>query len=175
MNCHYRNYAYSYTNHTRFGKKVYYRCKLTKYKSNPHCCKTVMVFYLKNKTIQIHENDMPHEYHNKVNVGSESAEKISPFLPVTFAQIEQSLVTQLKTEKDVKTWLETDVGEWINEKNFDVNIINNVFPCNGEHLFRMYDMYQKIPEFFYNSLNSSKSVCLKDLVHFSNELIKLFE
>ena len=75
---------------------------------------------------------------------------------------------------NVQNWSENDVNEWIKEKRFDKNIIKAVYPCNGEHLLRMHEMYQKIPEFFYNSLNSSKNVYLKDLVHFSNELIKLF-
>ena len=79
-----------------------------------------------------------------------------------------------KTKKDVRNWSEEDVNEWIKENKFDKEIVKTVFPCSGEHLSQMYEMYQNIPEYFYNSLNFNKNVYLKDLVHFSSELKKLF-
>ena len=89
-------------------------------------------------------------------------------------QVTQISSTKQSRKKDVKYWTESDVNDWIIEKNFEKNIIKAIFPCNGEHLGQMYEMYQSIPEFFYSSLNFSKNVYLKDLAHFSNELKKLF-
>ena len=79
-----------------------------------------------------------------------------------------------KTKKDIiKNWTQKDVNKWIISNNFDKNIVKSIYPCNGEHLTQMYEMYIDIPEKFYNSLNS-KQLFLKDLVHFSNELKRLF-
>ena len=78
-------------------------------------------------------------------------------------------------KKIVLNWSENDVNKWIKENTFDSDIIRTVYPCNGEHLARLHDMYQKIPEYFYNSINFKKRCYVKDLVHFSNELVKLFK
>ena len=76
LKSHYPNHRYSYKNQTQMGSKSYYNCSLSKYKTNPHCRHTLMIFYLSETHIQIHENEIEHSFHNRIIVeGIEDREK----------------------------------------------------------------------------------------------------
>ena len=86
----------------------------------------------------------------------------------------RKIFCQNRISPKVSKWSENEVNEWIKENNFHEEIIRTIYPCNGEYLARLHEMYLNIPEYFYNCINFEKRVHVKDLVHFSNELIKLF-
>ena len=76
LKAHYPNHGYSFKNDTKMGPKCYYHCCLSKQDAILHCRNTVMIFYLSETKIIIHENEEEHTYHNKtVNEGIGEAEK----------------------------------------------------------------------------------------------------
>ena len=60
----YPRYAYSYTNQTKMGAKLYYHCNLSKYHLNPHCGHTIMILKISPTNIQLYENETCHYHHN---------------------------------------------------------------------------------------------------------------
>ena len=72
-------------------------------------------------------------------------------------------------------WSELDAEKWIKDKKFHKEIAESLLPCNGKLLNQLFEMYNKIPDYFYSSLNGSKTIRLRDLLYFSNELKEIFE
>ena len=73
------------------------------------------------------------------------------------------------------SWSELDAENWIIDKKFHKEIAESLLPCNGKLLNQLFEMYNKIPDYFYSSLNGSKTIRLRDLLYFSNELKEIFE
>jgi len=75
----------------------------------------------------------------------------------------------------VSGWNEQEVEKWMNEKKFDSKITDLLKPCNGELLAQLNEMYLKTPEFYYTSLDQTRKIKLREILHFTNELKKLFK
>lgn len=74
-------------------------------------------------------------------------------------------------------WNEKQVEKWLEEKNFNDHLLNNLRPCDGKILFQMFNMLETVPEFFYSTIrsDSNNKITLKDLAKFSFELKQLFK
>lgn len=74
-------------------------------------------------------------------------------------------------------WKNVEVTKWLNEKNFNTNIVTSVKSFNGELLFYLYKMNSKSLNFFNEKINSESysPLNLFDLIYFNCELEKLFK
>ena len=70
---------------------------------------------------------------------------------------------------------EKEIENWIYERKIIKEISETLLPCDGELLYEIYQFYQKIPEYFYSSLNPNKTLKLRDIAHFTKELKTLFK
>ena len=75
---------------------------------------------------------------------------------------------------EVLTWTEERVNKWLAEKEIHSLIVENIRPANGVLLHQYHEIQMTCPEFFYNSISSSKQVKFRDIAFFSCELKKLF-
>lgn len=76
--------------------------------------------------------------------------------------------------QEISNWTETEVMNWLNKKEINASIIENIMPCNGTLLDQYHDMQVSSPEFFYSSLSSNKTIPFRDVAIFGRELKKLF-
>ena len=77
-------------------------------------------------------------------------------------------------KRKILLWKEIDVEKWMQDKQFDKNIIKSIAPCNGEMLESMHSLLLKNHDYFCGSVDPSKKAKLRDVIYFSNELKKLF-
>lgn len=105
-----------------------------------------------------------------------------------FHEIKNAFVDELKVistnenkviadteEENKESWTEEKVEKWINDKKFNEKIANNLLPCNGKMLKQLNEMLYDAPEFFYSSINSDKTISLRDVLYFTTELKYLFK
>ncbi len=78
---------------------------------------------------------------------------------------------------DKLLWSESDVNKWLESKNFQPNIIENIRPCDGKIIYQLYSILKNAPEFFYTAIrsDSNNKVVLRDIALFTYELNALFE
>jgi hypothetical protein len=72
----------------------------------------------------------------------------------------------------------TDEGfaiKWFKENNLNMNILEELKPCNSSMLKQIYDMKCKAPEFYYQTLKEIKQVDIRSIVIFSECLENLFK
>lgn len=79
-----------------------------------------------------------------------------------------------KFNTSVVNWSEDEVREWFEAVNVDKALMETLLPSNGALLRQLYDMKQKAPEFYFQSLNESGRIKLKSILLFSELLEKLF-
>jgi hypothetical protein len=85
-------------------------------------------------------------------------------------------------------WNKDQVADWLKKANINKEIKYNVMgrdldACDGKVLFEMFKMLNAAPDFFYESISSSRPGLYNcydhpltvDLARFSMELKKLFE
>ncbi len=77
-------------------------------------------------------------------------------------------------EKSGKLMTEHEVSVWLNEKEINPIIVENIVPANGEILAQLYEMLCTCPEFFFNSITSNQPIKTRETAIFANELKKLF-
>ncbi len=96
-----------------------------------------------------------------------------------FVKAVNNLTTTMQPIKEetngLLKWTESDVENWIKDKNVNKDILDNVLPCNGKLLNQLYKMKQEAPEFFYNSITSKKSIPTREVAMFTLELDNLFK
>jgi len=82
------------------------------------------------------------------------------------------------SEKLIINWTEVDVEKWIEEKNIQSSILNNIRPCDGKLLFELFSIKIQAPDYFKESLMANQDIAnqfsLRDYAVFFNELKKLF-
>lgn len=75
----------------------------------------------------------------------------------------------------VENWDEKSVKSWLKENKISIALAKRLMPCTGAELRQMYELKKSAPEFYYQILNSKKSLkSLKEIFHFSESLNNLF-
>ena len=77
-------------------------------------------------------------------------------------------------------WNEIQVEKWLRKKRIDIQIQQNLKPCDGKVLFQMHSILSNAPEFFYMSMtrrasSSSPLMSSKEAAKFAYELLSLFK
>ncbi len=138
------------------GQKIY--IDYTKYE-NDECNNRLLkeIKSILNENIR-HKQDLKAEYFNNKSLNNETN------------------VSGLSTDELKLTllWSENEVMIWMNAKQINSSIKENILPCNGRVLHQLYKMSADIPEFFYTILRSDTNSNLKDMAHFTSELKLLF-
>ena len=125
-----------------------------------------------------------HEIHMKVRASNNETTTSLPIfgktsvrpLKTTPAPPPNPVTASNNNELDsIIKWSETDVKKWFNENNFNVKILKEMEPCDGDLLYQMHILQIEAPEFFYQSITKDKSVELRSALIFSKKLKELFK
>ena len=75
----------------------------------------------------------------------------------------------------LRNWSQLQVKKWLNEKNFHLDIISSLNNSNGVILYKIFEMYTKMPQFVCKKLvnESNNELKLTDVAYFIFELEKL--
>ena len=75
----------------------------------------------------------------------------------------------------LRNWSQLQVKKWLNEKNFHLAIISSLNNSNGVILYKIFEMYTKMPQFVCKKLvnESNNELKLTDVAYFIFELEKL--
>jgi hypothetical protein len=93
-------------------------------------------------------------------------------IPASNSNTKETISNQTPNEL---TWVQEDVEKWFAEKNLNLEILNDLKPCDGKLLRQLFIMSNAAPDFFYHALSSKKYLSLRDTAMFASELAILFQ